>query len=56
VQSIDEEIDRLKRVRALLTGHAASLKRRDVIRGLVGLKPTDPASESVRKQIVSGEI
>jgi hypothetical protein len=27
-----------------------------VIRGLVGLKPTDPASENVRKQIVSGEI
>jgi hypothetical protein len=25
-------------------------------RELVGLKPTDPASENVRKQIVSGEI
>jgi hypothetical protein len=27
VQSIDEEIDRLQRVRALLTGHTVPLKR-----------------------------
>jgi hypothetical protein len=27
VQSIDEEIDRLQRARALLTGHTAPLKR-----------------------------
>jgi hypothetical protein len=27
IQSIDEEIDRLQRVRALLTGHTAPLKR-----------------------------
>ena len=27
VQGIDEEIDRLQRVRALLTGHTAPLKR-----------------------------
>ncbi len=46
LQSIDEEIDRLQRVRSLLTGHTAPLKR--------GFPPNEQDSPT-RKRRISAE-
>jgi hypothetical protein len=47
VQSIDDEIDRLQRVRSLLTAHTAPLKR--------GLPPSEQDSPTRKRKRMSEE-
>jgi len=47
VQSIDDEIDRLQRLRALLTGHTPPLKR--------GFPPSEQAAPARKRSTMSAE-